>query len=70
MQSVYDIYHHFCILLQDDLRLSHRVAFTNGSTDVVLQGTLKRAYKIQETLRQMEVASPLSAYNQCRGLEL
>jgi hypothetical protein len=35
MQSVYDVYHHFCILLQDDLRLLH--SFTNGSTDVVAE---------------------------------
>ena len=33
MVSVYDVDHHFCILLQDDLCLM--VAFTNCATDVV-----------------------------------
>ena len=62
MPSVYDVYHHSCILLQYDLRLPHSYFHERYHGRCVENGC--RVYTLQyPQTGQMEVTSPSSAYN-------
>jgi hypothetical protein len=67
MQSVYDVYHHFCILLQADLRLTHSCfheRFHGRCAESGVGYTVARIYDTgNPQTGQMEVTPPLSAYS-------